>query len=115
MRRKRTKRNYFEPQRHPDHKRPVTRREFIGQGFLTGAASVAGLAGPSLCECCAKERGRFTRWLYGHIFIESSCEFNWPRIVHQAKNGAPETAVQIVHIRNCKPAGRAYRNLALKS
>ncbi|MFW2405852.1 MAG: hypothetical protein ACN4GT_13860 [Gammaproteobacteria bacterium] len=42
MRRKRTKRNYFEPQRHPDHKRPVTRREFIGQGFLTGAASVAG-------------------------------------------------------------------------
>ena len=41
MRRKRTKRNYFEPQRHPDHKRPVTRREFIGQGFMTGAATVS--------------------------------------------------------------------------
>jgi len=41
MRRKRTKRSYFEPQRHPDHKRPVTRREFIGQGFMTGAATVS--------------------------------------------------------------------------
>jgi hypothetical protein len=29
-----------EPLRHPDHKRPVTRRDFIGQGFLTGTASV---------------------------------------------------------------------------
>lgn len=36
------KRNYFEPQRHPDHKRPVTRREFIGQGFMAGSASVFG-------------------------------------------------------------------------
>ncbi len=36
------KRNYFEPYRHPDHKRPVTRREFIGQGFMAGTASVLG-------------------------------------------------------------------------
>ncbi|MFQ5635016.1 MAG: hypothetical protein ACE5G3_06765 [Gammaproteobacteria bacterium] len=42
MQRKRTKHNYFEPQCHPDHKRPVTRREFIGQGFMTGAAGVLG-------------------------------------------------------------------------
>ena len=41
MRRKRTTRNFFEPQRHPDHKRPVTRRDFIGQGFMSGAATVA--------------------------------------------------------------------------
>jgi hypothetical protein len=41
-RRRRQKRNYFEPQRHPDHQRPVTRRDFIGQGFMTGAASVLG-------------------------------------------------------------------------
>ncbi len=36
------KRDYFAPQRHPNHKRPVTRREFIGQGFLAGSASVFG-------------------------------------------------------------------------
>ncbi len=36
------KRNYFEPQRHPDHKRPITRRDFIGQGFMAGTASVLG-------------------------------------------------------------------------
>jgi len=28
------------PLRHPDHKRPVTRRDFLAQGFLTGAAMV---------------------------------------------------------------------------
>jgi hypothetical protein len=33
--------NYFEPQRHPDHPRPVTRRQLIQQGFMTGAATVA--------------------------------------------------------------------------
>lgn len=31
-----------EPLRHPDHPRPVTRREFIRQGFLTGGAVVTG-------------------------------------------------------------------------
>jgi hypothetical protein len=29
-----------EPLRHPDHPRPVTRRDFIRQGFMTGAAMV---------------------------------------------------------------------------
>ncbi len=29
-----------EPLRHPDHPRPRTRREFIAQGFMTGAATV---------------------------------------------------------------------------
>ncbi|MDJ0928007.1 MAG: general secretion pathway protein GspF, partial [Gammaproteobacteria bacterium] len=38
---KRKKRNYFEPQRHPDHPRPVTRRQLISQGFMAGAATVA--------------------------------------------------------------------------
>ena len=41
-RRRRHTRHYFAPQRHPDHPRPVTRRDFIGQGFMTGAASVLG-------------------------------------------------------------------------
>ena len=35
-------RNYFEPQRHPDHPRPVTRRQLIQQGFLTGGAVMLG-------------------------------------------------------------------------
>jgi hypothetical protein len=38
----RKKRNYFAPQRHPDHPRPITRRQLISQGFMTGAATVAG-------------------------------------------------------------------------
>jgi hypothetical protein len=29
-----------EPLRHPDHKRPISRRDFLAQGFMTGAASV---------------------------------------------------------------------------
>jgi len=35
-------RNYFEPQRHPDHPRPVTRRQLIAQGFRAGTATVIG-------------------------------------------------------------------------
>lgn len=31
-----------EPLLHPDHPRPVTRREFIGQGFVAGAGAVVG-------------------------------------------------------------------------
>ncbi|MEM9102670.1 MAG: hypothetical protein AAGB12_10135 [Pseudomonadota bacterium] len=31
-----------EPLKHEAHKRPVTRRDFIAQGFLTGAASIMG-------------------------------------------------------------------------
>jgi hypothetical protein len=32
------KRNYDDPLCHPDHSRPVTRRDFLGQGFLSGSA-----------------------------------------------------------------------------
>ncbi|MCE7902690.1 MAG: general secretion pathway protein GspF [Gammaproteobacteria bacterium PRO9] len=35
-------RNYFEPQRHPDHPRPITRRQLISQGFRAGTATVVG-------------------------------------------------------------------------
>ena len=38
---KRRTRNYFEPQRHPDHPRPITRRQLISQGFMSGAATIA--------------------------------------------------------------------------
>jgi len=42
-----------EPLRHPDHRRPMTRREFIAQGFLTGAAVVAS---PTLLGLLAYSR-----------------------------------------------------------
>jgi hypothetical protein len=43
MARKRNSRNSDAPQLHGDHPRPVTRRQFVAQGFRTGAAyAVAG-------------------------------------------------------------------------
>jgi len=42
MARKRNVRDYDAPKMHPDHKRPVTRREFVSQGFLSGTALAAG-------------------------------------------------------------------------
>jgi hypothetical protein len=39
---KKTKRNYDDPLRHPDHARPVTRRDFLSQGFLSGSAFALG-------------------------------------------------------------------------
>ncbi|MBB3060593.1 general secretion pathway protein GspF [Microbulbifer rhizosphaerae] len=40
-----SKKKHFEldqPLRHPDHHRPVSRRDFLGQGFRTGLATVLG-------------------------------------------------------------------------
>ncbi len=45
---RRKKRNYDDPIRHPDHRRPRTRREFLAQGFILGSASVMGGATISL-------------------------------------------------------------------
>lgn len=42
IRRKQQTINVDDPLRHADHSRPVTRREFIRQGFLTGAGTVMG-------------------------------------------------------------------------
>jgi hypothetical protein len=39
---KRKARNPDAPQRHGNHRRPMTRRELIGQGFLAGSATVLG-------------------------------------------------------------------------
>ena len=38
MAKKRNAGNYDEPLRHGDHARPVTRRDFVAQGFMTGSA-----------------------------------------------------------------------------
>ena len=42
MAKKRNQRHYDDPLRHPDHSRPVTRRDFVAQGFLTGSAYALG-------------------------------------------------------------------------
>lgn len=39
---KRKHRRRNAPLRHPDHPRPVTRRQFVGQGFMTGSAFLLG-------------------------------------------------------------------------
>lgn len=39
---KKRKRNYDDPMCHADHPRPRTRREFLAQGFIMGAAGVLG-------------------------------------------------------------------------
>jgi hypothetical protein len=45
MTRKRKARHWDAPQLHGDHPRPVTRRQFVAQGFMTGAAyTVGGMA-----------------------------------------------------------------------
>jgi hypothetical protein len=36
------KRNYDDPLCHPDHSRPVTRRDFLSQGFISGSAFAMG-------------------------------------------------------------------------
>ncbi|MBT5220164.1 MAG: general secretion pathway protein GspF [Woeseia sp.] len=39
---KKQKRNYDDPICHPDHARPVTRRDFLSQGFISGSAMAMG-------------------------------------------------------------------------
>ena len=46
MSKRRNKRHWDAPQLHGDHPRPVTRRQFVAQGFMSGAAyTVGGAAG----------------------------------------------------------------------
>jgi hypothetical protein len=45
---KRNKGNFDLPLLHPDHPRPVTRRQFLSQGFVTGAAYTVGGIAPFL-------------------------------------------------------------------
>ena len=42
MSKKRNARHWDEPQYHADHPRPVTRRQFVAHGFMTGAAYTTG-------------------------------------------------------------------------
>ncbi|NIA27287.1 MAG: general secretion pathway protein GspF, partial [Desulfobulbaceae bacterium] len=42
MAKRRNARRWDAPQLHGDHPRPVTRRQFVAQGFMTGAAYTTG-------------------------------------------------------------------------
>ena len=42
MAKKRTRQDFDAPQLHGDHPRPVTRRQFVAQGFMSGAAYTVG-------------------------------------------------------------------------
>ena len=42
MAKKRKQRHYDDPLRHADHGRPVTRRDFVAQGFISGSAFALG-------------------------------------------------------------------------
>src|SRR5450631_3529592 len=53
MRKKQTALGLHEPLRHQDHARPTTRRQFIAQSFMTGAATVVG---PTLLGLLAAPR-----------------------------------------------------------
>ena len=48
MSKKHDKNNWDLPLLHPDHPRPVTRRQLLSQGFLTGAAFTVGGIAPLL-------------------------------------------------------------------
>ena len=45
---KRNKGNFDLPLFHADHPRPVSRRQFLSQGFMTGAAYTVGGIAPLL-------------------------------------------------------------------
>jgi len=51
MTKKRNARHWDAPQLHGDHPRPVTRRQFVAQGFMTGAAYTVGGGDLRLNEC----------------------------------------------------------------
>ena len=65
-----------EPIRHNSHKRPVSRRDFIGQGFMTGAATV--LASPLLS----------TLWNSGNAYADVLADLDPGGVKCAITNGA---------------------------
>ena len=69
-------RKYFnlnEPLRHPDHRRPMSRREFISQGFRAGGAS---LLGTSLLGLMGSRAHAISPDLLTRYFNASSCDLS---------------------------------------
>lgn len=69
-------RKYFnlnEPLRHPDHRRPISRREFISQGFRAGGAS---LLGTSLLGLMGSRAHAISPDLLTRYFNASSCDLS---------------------------------------
>ncbi len=59
-----------EPLRHPDHRRPVTRREFLSQGFLTGLGLVTA---PSIFSLFANPRAAYAALSPDVEALKASC------------------------------------------
>lgn len=58
--------NFFhpdEPLKHPDHRRPKTRREFLSQGFTTGMGTVMGASSLSLLSGAAHSQVELSDYL----------------------------------------------------
>ena len=53
MTKRRNARHYDAPQLHGDHPRPVTRRQFVAQGFMSGAAYTVGAGALSMLPASA--------------------------------------------------------------
>jgi hypothetical protein len=53
MTKRRNARHWDAPQLHGDHPRPVTRRQFVSQGFMTGAAYTMGAGALSMIPASA--------------------------------------------------------------
>ncbi len=59
-----------EPLRHPDHKRPITRRDFLAQGFLTGLGLVTA---PSIFSLFANPRAAYAALSPDIEALKSGC------------------------------------------
>ena len=86
------------PFRHPDHPRPVTRRQFLAQGFISGAAMVAA---PSLLGFFARTEAAHAQALDCGIGLGPAGRI--PFIVFDLGGGA-STAGSTLSIRILDPA-----------
>ncbi len=59
-----------EPLRHPDHKRPITRRDFLAQGFLTGLGLVTA---PTIFSLFANPRAAYAALAPDLESLKSGC------------------------------------------
>ncbi len=59
-----------EPLRHPDHKRPITRRDFLAQGFLTGLGLVTA---PTIFSLFANPRAAYAALAPDIEALKGSC------------------------------------------
>ena len=91
---KKRKRHYDDPLRHPDHARPVTRRDFLAQGFITGSAfATSGGVLAVLCEAYTEDPNRPSQvFMKFHPRVAPIKAAIFPLV---AKDGMPEMAQKL--------------------